>query len=268
MRRRAVLCGLAALALPLRAQTREVLPRADYARFLHGQAVSFLYIEGAGERIAVLEGSDLAGRVRPYSTFKIPNTLIALEEGVATGPDHVRPWDARAHPRERFWPPVWAQDHDLASAFRNSVVWYYREIAREVSAESYAARLTDWRYGNADPGRGNDRFWLDGTLQISVAEQVAFLSALAARALPGVEGESYAVLDAISRDGEIGGEVLHGKTGAGRMGRMGGWGGWYVGWIGGPRRAAFALYAEAERFREIDELRRGLAVEMVERLRG
>ncbi len=66
-------------------------------------------------------------RFIPASTFKIPNTLIALETGIVDGPDFTLPWDSIANPRGQYWPESWARDQTLRSAFQNSVVWYYQE---------------------------------------------------------------------------------------------------------------------------------------------
>jgi|GEM_PF-2507697 len=52
-------------------------------------------------------------RYTPASTFKIPNTLIALEEGIDK--DRVFKWDG-----EKRFVEDWNQDQTLASAFRVS----------------------------------------------------------------------------------------------------------------------------------------------------
>ena len=35
----------------------------------------------------------------PCSTFKIPNALIGLQQGVVSGPDHAKAWDGTPHKR-------------------------------------------------------------------------------------------------------------------------------------------------------------------------
>ncbi len=56
-------------------------------------------------------------RFIPASTFKIPNSLIALETGVASGADFALPWDSTAVPPKTWWPKSWRQDQTLRSAF-------------------------------------------------------------------------------------------------------------------------------------------------------
>ncbi|MEO8890680.1 MAG: penicillin-binding transpeptidase domain-containing protein, partial [Coleofasciculaceae cyanobacterium] len=71
-------------------------------------------------------------RFSPHSTFKIPNSLIALETGVIKDENVMTSYDKVKHPAESWWPNTWAQDHNMRSAIKNSVVWYYQEIAKQV----------------------------------------------------------------------------------------------------------------------------------------
>ncbi len=79
---------------------------------------------------------------------------------------------------------VWNKNHTLESAFEVSCVWCYQEIARLVGAEHYELALTDLDYGNQTMGDRVDLFWLDGSLQISAVEQIAFLRKLYNDELP------------------------------------------------------------------------------------
>ena len=88
-------------------------------------------------------------RRSPCSTFKIPNSLIGLETGVIPDASYVLKWDGVRRPYEE-----WNRDHDLRSAMKHSVVWYYQELARRVGP----ARTREWvealRYGNQDVSGG------------------------------------------------------------------------------------------------------------------
>ncbi|RED13812.1 penicillin-binding transpeptidase domain-containing protein [Pontivivens insulae] len=258
------LAAAAALATPtlLRAQglTTLTLPEP----LPDGVECDFLALSLADGQRWQLEGSRTDRRVAPYSTFKIPHTLIGLREGAITGLDHMRsrnPDHDRARPG---WPESWLEDHDLASAFQNSVIWYFTQISREVPRSAYRRAMRDFDYGNADAGFANNRFWIDGTLQLSLTEQLAFLARLTAGYLD-VPEEHLAILDEISVDGQVAGRPLHGKTGLGERFRGGGAGGWYVGWAGArPAPLVFALYCEGPDFDSIRDLRRSTALSLVE----
>lgn len=112
-------------------------------------------------------------RFSPASTFKIPNTLIALDAGVVTSKESPFSWDGSEKGRE-----AWNQDQTLESAFRISCVWCYQEIARDVGSAQYAPYLAGINYGNQEIGDRVDMFWLNGDLKISAAEQISFLSAM------------------------------------------------------------------------------------------
>jgi beta-lactamase class D len=114
-------------------------------------------------------------RFLPASTYKIPNSIIALETGVATGADFSLKWDSMLVPRQSWWPPVWAQDHTLRTALSNSVVWYYKELARRIGPERMQSYVDRFDYGNQNISGGIDQFWLRGGLRISADEQIEFL---------------------------------------------------------------------------------------------
>lgn len=166
-----------------------------------------------------------ARRFSPASTSKIPHTLIALDQGLAT-PDTVFPWDGVARASLR-----WNRDQTLASAFRFSAVWVYQTLARRAGAEVVADGLAQFDYGNADIGSADQltTYWLDDTLKISAEEQVTFLSKLASGALP-LSAQTYAAARDIMVSDEGGAWVMRSKTG---------WRhspdamdvGWFVGWL-------------------------------------
>src|SRR5688572_3206145 len=64
-------------------------------------------------------------RLTPASTFKIPNSLIALQTGVAVNDSMVIKWDGI-----KRWNDEWNKDMNMREAFKTSNVAYYQEIAR------------------------------------------------------------------------------------------------------------------------------------------
>lgn len=161
-------------------------------------------------------------RYSPASTFKIPNSLIALQERALRDEHDTLRWDGV----ERSI-AAWNRDHCLESAFRASCVWFYQEIARRVGMEKYRSYLKSLSYGNQRIGTNVDRFWLDGTLQISAFEQLDVLKSVYARRYPFSQ-RSYNILQDIMVDLSGPSYVLRAKTG-----RTGGDAdiGWYVGYV-------------------------------------
>lgn len=159
----------------------------------------------------------------PASTFKIPNTLIALEEGVITA-DSIIVWDNVERNIK-----AWNQDQNLSSAFKRSCVWCYQLFARNIGLEKYHEYLKKLHYGNETTGDNVERFWLDGELRISAYEQIAFLKKLYDNALP-FQQKHIDLLKSIMIDEKGNTYTIRAKTG---------WAvpkgaehhGWYVGYV-------------------------------------
>jgi len=114
-------------------------------------------------------------RFSPSSTFKIPNSLIALETGVIKNENVVVAYNRDRHPPETWWSVEWQRPQNMRSAIKYSVVWFYQEIAKKVGKAQYQKYLKQFQYGNQDVSGSIDRFWLGSSLQISPNEQVEFL---------------------------------------------------------------------------------------------
>lgn len=118
-------------------------------------------------------------RLVTASTFKIPNSLIALEEGVIRNEQEVLKWDGKD---SGF--PACNKDQNLQTAFSNSCVWTYQELARRIGPEKYKKHLKQLDYGNQKISPELTSFWLAGDLLITPQEQIAFLKKLYADKLP------------------------------------------------------------------------------------
>lgn len=159
----------------------------------------------------------------PASTFKICNSLIGLETGTIKDADFVIPWDSVSRQAT-----AWNRDHTLRSAFRNSVVPYYQELARRIGGEKMKQWLDNVGYGNADTSGGIDRFWLDGGLRITPAQQIDFLKRLYQETLPFSKRSMDIVKDLMVVKDTLG-STLRAKTGGSDQdGKLLGW---YVGYI-------------------------------------
>jgi beta-lactamase class D len=184
----------------------------DLARHFAGVEGTFVLLDPQRGRTLRHDPERAGTRFLPASTFKIPNTLVALETGVVDGPDFALVWDSAAAPRQDWWPAVWAREHTLRTALPASVVWYYQTLARRIGADRMRAHLRTFGYGNADVSGGIDRFWLDGGLRISADEQVEFLQRFYHGGL-GVSPRSTEIARALLVLEEADDYRLSGKTG-------------------------------------------------------
>ena len=146
-------------------------------------------------------------RFAPASTFKIPNTLIALDAGVADIQATVFKWDG-----EDRGVAAWNRDQSLESAFRASCVWCYRQLARAVGRDRYEEALAAIGYGNERIGDQADYFWLDGSLAISAVEQVNFLRRMLNRSLP-FDSAAFDAVESFMLESRTDEYALYGKTG-------------------------------------------------------
>ena len=94
-------------------------------------------------------------RFVPASTFKIPSTLIALDESAVANENEIIKWDGKDKGI-----PVWNKDHSMETAFPSSCVWFYQELAQRVGKNKYSKYLKKMKYGNEQIGPEITTFWL------------------------------------------------------------------------------------------------------------
>ncbi|MFD2973957.1 class D beta-lactamase [Peribacillus deserti] len=160
--------------------------------------------------------------VTPESTFKVPNALIGLETSAVRDEYEVKRWDGVRREFEN-----WNRDHSLASAMRESAIWFYQDMARDIGEIKMKKYINLMAYGNGNITGGIDIFWLNSTLKISALEQVDFMEHLIEEELPFKEKNQKTVKRMMIQE-EKDDYTLHGKTGT-RLSDMGL--GWYVGFI-------------------------------------
>jgi beta-lactamase class D/2-keto-3-deoxy-L-rhamnonate aldolase RhmA len=141
-----------------------------------GECVVVAPLDGGPER--AFGGDECDRRTLPASTFKVPHALIALDTGVVTDKTVLK-WDGR---KRDF--AAWDRDHTLDSAIKASVVWFFQRAALSIGRERELAHLRGFTYGSQTFAREVDQFWLNGDLQISPREQVAFLKRMFSYDLP------------------------------------------------------------------------------------
>ena len=183
----------------------------------------------------------------PASTFKIPNSIIALETGVVGDPDKdVFKWDGVVRSIE-----AWNKDHTMRSAIAASAVPVYQEIARRIGEERMQKYVDLLDYGNRDIGGGIDQFWLTGNLRIDPVQQVDFVDRLRRGVLP-VSKRSQDLVRDILPVTKAGDAVIRAKSGllGAEIGKPSL--GWMVGWAEkGEARTVFALNMDCREPRHI-----------------
>lgn len=226
--RRAVLttAGSAAVALTVgrRAWAGETVVRDDLAGLFSAEGVvgTIAVLDPAADRLTVVDAARAARRFVPASTFKIANSLIALETGVVADENEIIPYGGKPQ-----WMKAWEKDMSMREAIVLSALPHYQELARRIGLERYRDWLARLDYGNRRPGKVVDRFWLDGPLEISAIEQARFVARLAAGTLPA-SARSQAIVRDILRLESRDGRTLFAKTGWKAGGRPIGW---WTGWV-------------------------------------
>ncbi len=143
----------------------------------------------------------------PASTFKILNSMIALQVSSITSIDDTIKWDEV----DRGYKP-WNKDQTMKSALPISCVWFYQELARRSGKEKMQKWITESNYGNKKIENNIDRFWLDGKLAISANEQIDFLEKLINNKLPFDKNIQETVKKIMITDSTEN-YIIHSKTG-------------------------------------------------------
>jgi beta-lactamase class D len=229
---------------PQRSEIRDDLAK----RFTDAGTVGTFVGYKTDDYLIIASDKDRSGQaLLPASTFKIPNSLIALETGVVGDPDKdVFKWDGVKRGIE-----AWNQDHTLRSAIAASAVPVYQEIARRIGAERMQKYVDLFEYGNRNIGGGIDQFWLTGDLRIDPIQQIDFVDRLRRGVLPVAKRSQDLVRDILpvtmagdatirAKSGLLGAEL--GKPSLG----------WLVGWAEkGGAQTVFALNLDVREPRHI-----------------
>jgi len=197
----------------------------DFSKYFKDKSLEgdfFLY-DYKKKQYTVSNETEFLKQTSPASTFKIPNSLIALETGVIKDENEVIKWNGEKHSRD-----VWNADHDLKNAYKNSTVWFYQELARRIGEKNYKQYLNTCNYGNKDISAGLTTFWLGSSLAISPKNQLEFLVKLYEEKLP-FSKRTFNIVKKIMIQEETPEYMLRAKTG---------WAntppkdiGWYVGYV-------------------------------------
>lgn len=212
------------IGLPAGASAADLEVRQDFGRYFQGFTGTFVLYDEAADRYLIYNEPQSREPLSPCSTFKIYNSLIGLQTGVLDQEDvyTLIKWNGK-----QYTFPAWNHDQTLASATRDSVVWYFQELASRIGAENMQTSLDQIGYGNRDISGGLTTFWLRSSLKISAREQVDLLYSLYAGRLPFSQANVAIVKRNITLADDNGARFM-GKTGSGFEN-----GKWTLGWFVG-----------------------------------
>ncbi len=194
---------------------------ADSVFGKHGYSGSFLLLDEKEDSYHFFNKERTGKRFCPASSFKIPNSIFALESGAVESKDELIKWDG-----QKRWLKVWDQDHNLQSAYRNSVVWFYKEIARRIGHDRMQEYIEKVNYGNNDISGPVDEFWLNGKIRISQREQIDFLKKLYHNNLD-FKKKNLETVKEIMLFSDENGMKIRAKSGLSTFDKVG----WFVGWV-------------------------------------
>lgn len=120
----------------------------------------------------------------PASTFKILNSLIALEKKVVINENQIILWDSTEKTFFGTKIESWNKDTDLKNAYKNSTIWFYVDLAKKIDRKNYKKYLRKCNYGNGNFSEKGSDFWNFGDFGISPKNQIEFLLHLYENNLP------------------------------------------------------------------------------------
>lgn len=225
-----------------------LIPRADWAQHLtdSGLVGTFVLWEPDSARLQASDTARANKGFLPASTFKVFNSLVALQTGAVANEQEVLPWDG-----VKRGSPDWNEDQNMTQAIARSTVWWYQEVARRAGADRMQHWLDTVAYGNSTMDDSIHLFWLQGGLRITPLEQIRFMEALHNEELPFDLAHQRTVKRILPGDSAAQWK-LQGKTG---------WAiresdeyGWYVGWV--ERNYRIAYFATNIEIKTMDDVRK------------
>ena len=160
----------------------------------------------------------------PASTFKITNSIIALETGTVENDSTLFKWNGEKRNLKN-----WEQDLILRDAFHFSCVPCYQEVARKIGVKKMRNYLDKLKYGDIVVDSTNiDKFWLEGESTISQFQQIDFLKRFYRSELR-ISEPTEAIMKRMMIMEENDSFKLSGKTGWSTQNDIDN--GWFVGYI-------------------------------------
>ncbi len=183
----------------------------------------FLLADVKGGLLVNVGGEQCQKPAPPCSTFKILHSIFGVDADVLGGPNTQFKWDgSRAHFSS------WEKDYTLFGAFRDSVNWYFKKVARLVGQKRMQQYLKRLDFNYTLSSKNFDTFWFDGSFKINAQRQLELLKRLYKFDLPFSHRAQEIARELIDGAGASSNKRFGGKTGTCQInGKIST--GWFVG---------------------------------------
>jgi len=219
------------------------------------QNCTLVILADSDNKFTIINQQRAEQRFSPFSTFKIANSLIALDLGVVKNIQQPLTFNQKKYSIQTWWPKRWYKTPlSLTKAFKYSAVPIYQQIATEIGSTNMKSYVNNFAYGNQNINDHLDSFWLNEALQISAKEQVLFLQKIIHQQL-GLKEKTYQQLKNIMLVEQTNNYKLYMKTGTGHINKNEVIG-WYVGYVKNAQGIYyFALNMSANKFSDVTKAR-------------
>lgn len=204
----------------------------DLSSYFHDYEGCFVLFDDSAESWQIYNEKLAQKRISPDSTYKIYSALLGLENGIITPASNDMAWDGQEYPFAE-----WNADQSLATAFQNSVNWYFQALDQAAGFEALENFYTNINYGNHDLTGGVSSFWAESSLRISPVEQVELLKRLYHNEFGFDAANVCAIKDALLLSSAADGS-LYGKTGTGNINGKNR-NGWFIGYVDASENTYF-----------------------------
>lgn len=204
--------------------TGERTEHEDLGAYFSDYEGTFVLYDMNADQYRIYNESQSTRRVSPDSTYKIYSALFGLESGAISAERSTIEWNGQMYPHD-----VWNKDHNLFTAMKSSVNWYFQAMEDRMDRGELQGYLERIGYGNADLSGKSEPFWQESSLVISPVEQVQLLKALYTNQFGFEDKHIETVKQAIQLE-ERGDARLFGKTGTGTVNHKN-TNGWFVGYV-------------------------------------
>lgn len=121
----------------------EKISQIDLSAYFEKYEGSFVLYNSNADYWNIYDMEQATTRVAPNSTYKIYESLFALEEGIITPEKSFITWNKEEYPFE-----AWNSDQTLQSAMTFSVNWYFQTLDRQLGKSNLQSYIQKIGYGN------------------------------------------------------------------------------------------------------------------------